>query len=51
MYLPNTDVQGHHQAGNTNAQTWYLKGYSYAENSNTNRVNFRDAALLLLEVL
>ena len=50
MYLPNTDVQGHHQAGNTNAQTWYLKGYSYAENSNTNRVNFRDGALMLLEV-
>ena len=49
-YLPNTVCQGSYAAGNTNAQTWYLKGYSYAEGSNSNKVQFRDSHLLLLEV-
>jgi len=49
-YLPNTVCQGSHAAGNTNTQTWYLKGYSYVEGTNTNKVSFRDSHLLLLEV-
>ena len=49
-YLPNSVCQGSYAAGNTSAQTWYLKGYSYSENNATNKVQFRDSHLLLLEV-
>ena len=31
LYLPNTEIQAHYTAGNTNTQTWRMKGYSYTE--------------------
>ena len=49
-YLPNCIVQGRYSHSNTIAQSWTLKGYSYSESSNTNRVSFMKAHLLLLEV-
>ena len=50
LYLPNTEVQGHYAAGNTNAQTWRLKGYSYTEGSNTCVVRFIKHHLIIWEV-
>ena len=50
LYLPNTGVQAHHTAGNTNAQTWTLKGYSYTEGSNTCTVRFIKHHLIIWEV-
>ena len=50
LYLPNTEVQAHYAAGNTNAQTWRLKGYSYTEGSNTCIVRFIKHHLIIWEV-
>ncbi len=50
LYLPNTGVQAHHTAGNTNAQTWTLKGYSYTEGSNTCTIRFIKHHLIIWEV-
>ena len=50
VYLPNDVVQGRYSHSNTNAQSWTLKGYSYSEGGNTNRVSFMKAHLLLLEI-
>ena len=50
LYLPNTEVQGHYAAGNTNAQTWRMKGYSYTEGSNTCNVRFIKHHLIIWEV-
>ena len=50
LYLPNTGVQAHYTAGNTNAQTWRLKGYSYTEGSNTCTIRFIKHHLIIWEV-
>ena len=50
LYLPNTEVQGHYAAGNTNAQTWRLKGYAYTEGSNHARIRFIKHHLIIWEV-
>ncbi len=50
LYLPNTGVQGHYAAGNTNAQTWRLKGYAYTEGSNHARIRFIKHHLIIWEV-
>ncbi len=50
LYLPNTEVQGHYAAGNTNTQEWRLKGYSYTEGSNHARIRFIKHHLIIWEV-
>ena len=50
LYLPNTGVQGHYAAGNTNTQEWRLKGYSYTEGSNHARIRFIKHHLIIWEV-
>ena len=50
LYLPNTEVQGHYAAGNTNAQEWRLKGYSYTEGSNHARIRYIKHHLIIWEV-
>ena len=48
-YPPNVVVQGSYASGNTNAQTWRLKGYTYRE-SGTDVSKFRRSSLLIMEV-
>ena len=50
LYLPNTEIQAHYTAGNTNAQTWRMKGYSYTEGSNTCIIRFIKHHLIVWEV-
>ena len=50
LYLPNTEIQAHYTAGNTNAQTWRLKGYSYTEGSNACIIRFIKHHLIIWEV-
>jgi len=50
LYLPNTGIQAHYTAGNTNAQTWRMKGYSYTEGSNPCIVRFIKHHLIVWEV-
>ena len=50
LYLPNTQIQAHYTAGNTNAQTWRMKGYSYTEGSNTCIIRFIKHHLIIWEV-
>ena len=49
-YLPNVVCQGHYAAGNTNQQTWRLKGYAYTEGSNTCTIRFINHHLIVWEV-
>ena len=49
-YLPNTVCQGHYAAGNTNQQTWRLKGYAYTEGSNTCTIRYIKHHLIVWEV-
>ena len=49
FYPPNVSVQGSYTAGNTNAQTWRMKGYCYRE-SGSNVSKFRRSSLLIMEV-
>ena len=48
-YPPNVVVQGSYAAGNTNAQTWRIKGYCYRE-SGTDVAKFRKSSFLIMEV-
>ena len=48
-YGPNVVCQGHYASGNTTAQTWRLKGYSYRE-SGTNISKFIKHHLIIWEV-
>ena len=48
-YPPNVTVQGHYASGNTSAQTWRMKGYSYRE-SGTNVDKFFKSSLIIWEV-
>ena len=50
LYLPNTEIQAHYTAGNTNAQTWRMKGYSYTEGSNACIIRFIKHHLIVWEV-
>ena len=50
LYLPNTEIQAHYTAGNTNAQTWRMKGYSYTEGSNACIIRFIKHHLIIWEV-
>ena len=50
LYLPNTEVQGHYAAGNTNAQEWRLKGYAYTEGSNHARIRYIKHHLIIWEI-
>ena len=48
-YPPNVAVQGSYASGNTSAQTWRMKGYTYRE-SGTNRSRFAKSHLIIWEV-
>ncbi len=48
-YGPNVVCQGHYASGNTTAQTWRSKGYSYRE-SGTNISKFIKSHLIIWEV-
>ncbi len=50
-YLPNTMVQGRWANSGTSTLNFKLKGYSYSENNNQNRVQFKKAHLWLMEVV
>ena len=43
-------VQGHYTAGNTNTQTWRMKGYSYTEGNNPCYIRFIKHHLIIWEV-
>ncbi len=49
-YLPFVSVQHHHAAGNTNQQTWYLKGYAYTEGTNECKIRYINHHLIVWEV-
>ncbi len=49
FYPPNVAVQGSYASGNTSAQTWRMKGYTYRE-SGTNRSKFAKSHLIIWEV-
>ena len=49
FYPPNVAVQGSYASGNTSAQTWRMKGYTYRE-SGTNRSRFAKSHLIIWEV-
>ena len=50
-YLPNTMAQGRWVNSGTSTINFKLKGYSYSENNNSNKVQFRKAHLWLMEVV
>ena len=49
-YLPLVNVQGHYAAGNTNEQTWRLKGIAYTEGYNTCTIRYINHHLTVWEV-
>ena len=49
FYPPNVAVQGSYASGNTSAQTWRMKGYTYRE-SGTNRSKFVKSHFIIWEV-
>ena len=50
-YLPNTIAQGRWVNSGTSTINFKLKGYSYSEGNNSNKVQFRKAHLWLMEVV